>query len=159
MKLKSIFFVASFVFFFWIFIPRVLMNFNSILGFIVFSSQLIKIIGYIVLVLAFSIIFHMTYLFVKYGKGTPSITEPTKKLVRRGIYKKTRNPMYISNTLVILGIFFLNGHLLLLGYAIIFFISMHLFLVYVEEPELKKKFGKPYEKFLEKIPRWIPRFK
>ncbi|MBT7392857.1 hypothetical protein HN827_08580, partial [archaeon] len=52
MKLKSIFFVASFVFFFWIFIPRVLMNFNSILGFIVFSSQLIKIIGYIVLVLA-----------------------------------------------------------------------------------------------------------
>ena len=63
--------------------------------------------------------------------------------------------MYISNSLVIVGIFFLNGHLLLLAYALLFFVSMHLFLVYVEEPELKKKYGKSYERFLEEVPRWF----
>ena len=155
MKFKSIIFVISFIFFFWFFIPKYTILLNLFYALPVFSDIVYKIIGYIIIGVSLGIILHMTFMFKKYGKGTPSITETTKKLVRQGIFKYTRNPMYISNSLVIVGIFFLNGHLLLLAYALLFFVSMHLFLVYVEEPELKKKYGKSYERFLEEVPRWF----
>ncbi len=37
--------------------------------------------------------------------------------------------------------------------------ALHLFTVLVEEPQLRKRFGKPYEEYCQTVPRWIPRFK
>lgn len=155
MKFKSVIFVMSFVYIFWFFIPNYLVELNNSMGLPIFTHKWLQMFGVILIAGSLLIIANMSYLFMKYGKGTPSITETTKKLVRRGIFKHTRNPMYISNSLIIIGIFCMFGSTILLGYAFLFFIAMHMFLIFVEEPHLKKKFGKKYEKFLDEVPRWI----
>jgi hypothetical protein len=43
-------------------------------------------------------------------------------------------------------------------YAAIVITWQHLFVVYYEEPALKRKFGESYSNYLARTPRWIPRF-
>jgi protein-S-isoprenylcysteine O-methyltransferase Ste14 len=33
----------------------------------------------------------------------------------------------------------------------------HAFVVFYEEPVLREKFGKNYEEYISKVPRWIPK--
>jgi protein-S-isoprenylcysteine O-methyltransferase Ste14 len=97
--------------------------------------------------------------FASKGKGTPAPIEPPKELVVSGLYQYVRNPMYVGVFLVIIGHFFWFGYWGLLIYAFIFLISVHLFVTLYEEPHLKKTFGDAYEQYLQRVPRWIPRFK
>jgi protein-S-isoprenylcysteine O-methyltransferase Ste14 len=97
--------------------------------------------------------------FLREGRGTPAPVEPPKELVAVGFYRYVRNPMYVGVLATILGHFLWFGHWNLLIYAFLVFIAFHTFVAYYEEPTLKKKFGKTYEDYLQRVPRWIPRFK
>src|SRR5688572_21714278 len=79
--------------------------------------------------------------FVTEGKGTISPVDPTKKLIVRGLYRYSRNPMYVGAMLVLTGesIFWWSPWLLL--YAAIVFIAFNLFIVLHEEPRLRREFG------------------
>jgi protein-S-isoprenylcysteine O-methyltransferase Ste14 len=46
-----------------------------------------------------------------------------------------------------------------LAYTVVSFIGVHAFVVFHEEPTLKRKFGAMYEDYLRRVPRWIPRAK
>ena len=81
--------------------------------------------------------------------------EPPKKLVISGLYKFSRNPIYLSYFLVLLGYFFFFGHLTLLVYFVLLVIKINLFIIFYEEPVLKKRFGKDFEEYLQKTPRWF----
>ena len=35
--------------------------------------------------------------------------------------------------------------------------TAHLFVVFYEEPTLRRQFGKSYEEYFETVPRWIPK--
>ncbi len=72
------------------------------------------------------------------------------------IYQKMRNPMYVGYFLVILAEFFLIGYILILVFFIFMIILVHLLVVFMEEPSLKKAFGKQYEDYIRKVPRWFP---
>ncbi len=97
--------------------------------------------------------------FLKEGRGTPAPIDPPKELVAVGFYRHVRNPMYVSVLAIILGHFLWFGYWNLLIYAIIVFVAFHTFVTYYEEPMLRNKFGKPYEDYLERVPRWIPRLR
>ena len=45
----------------------------------------------------------------------------------------------------------------LLGYAGLVFLFFFLFVVAYEEPALTRKFGEEYERYCDRVPRWIPR--
>lgn len=94
-------------------------------------------------------------LFKTAGKGTPVPIEPPKKLVLSNHYRYSRNPMYISTLIVLVGYFFLFGHLTLFLYVILTAIGFHLFVTLYEEPTLKKLFGDEYTAYCKKVPRWI----
>jgi protein-S-isoprenylcysteine O-methyltransferase Ste14 len=94
-------------------------------------------------------------MFYFIGKGTPVPIDPPKHLVIKGIYKRTRNPMYLSVLIIIFGYFLFFGHLALLMYLASLAGFFHLFVVLYEEPTLKKKFGKSYFRYLKEAPRWI----
>jgi protein-S-isoprenylcysteine O-methyltransferase Ste14 len=93
------------------------------------------------------------------GRGTPVPMDPPKELVVTGFYRYVRNPIYVSVLLIFLGHFLCFGSWALLMYAVFSFIGLHAFIVFYEEPHLKRKFGKPYEEYLERVPRWIARLK
>jgi len=96
-------------------------------------------------------------LFKIKGKGTPNPASPPKELIVTGPYKFSRNPMVMAGLLILMGesIFYYSPTTF--GFAILFIFSLYLYIRYVEEPELKKRFGQPYNDYLKKVPRFIPK--
>jgi len=105
-----------------------------------------------------SIILWCFWTFTFYGQGTPAPIDPPKKLVAIGLYRYVRNPIYIGVLLILIGHVAWFGRINLLIYLLTAFLAFHLFVLLYEEPTLKKKFGKQYEAYFKKVPRWLPRF-
>jgi len=94
--------------------------------------------------------------FAVEGEGTPAPVDPPKILVVRGIYRYTRNPMYVGvvSALIAEALFFSRT---LLGVAaLLFFLGSHLFVILYEEPHLRRLFGAQYEQYCRTVPRWVP---
>ena len=93
--------------------------------------------------------------FATQGKGTLSPADPTKKLVVTGLYRYSRNPMYIGVLLILAGemVFFQSLYLAL--YLLIIFAVFNLFVLLIEEPRLKKDFGEEYRIYANNVKRWI----
>lgn len=155
MKLKSILFGLVSGVIMMIIAPYLLAVLNDNLNFPVYNNLLSSIIGFILFILGVSIFIYCSALFSKLGKGTPAPVEPPKKLVITGIYRFTRNPIYIGYFFIFLAEFLIFGRLLLLFYLAFMIISIHLYVVYYEEPILKKRFGDSYIEYTKKVPRWI----
>lgn len=81
--------------------------------------------------------------------NTPSI------LVTSGIYKYSRNPLYLGIIFVTLGFVLISGSVAGLLFVILFFVFWNLLIKYKEEPELKNKFGNKFENYKLKVSRWI----
>jgi protein-S-isoprenylcysteine O-methyltransferase Ste14 len=92
--------------------------------------------------------------FAVHGKGTPAPIDPPSTLVLRGPYRFMRNPMYIAVT----GLNLLQAALFrspaLAVYTPLLWLGFHLFVVFVEEPGLRKRFDTAYEEYCRKVPRW-----
>ena len=97
--------------------------------------------------------------FLIQGHGTPAPIDPPKELVATGFYRYVRNPMYVGVLAMIIGHFLWFEYWNLLIYAIVVFLAFHTFVMFYEEPTLKRQFGASYENYLKKVPRWIPRFR
>lgn len=95
--------------------------------------------------------------FTFIGKGTPAPIDAPVFLVRSGPYRWVRNPMYIGVFSVLLGEVILFHSLNLLVYMLLAGIVVHLFVVFYEEPTLRRQFGESYEAYLRTVPRWLPR--
>ena len=99
--------------------------------------------------------------------GTPAIFfirplrfvvgEEPPKLVRQGLYRFTRNPMYVGVVTVILGQALVFSDLRLFTYAAVVWLGFHLFVLIYEEPTLSQTFGASYDVFRANVPRWVPR--
>jgi protein-S-isoprenylcysteine O-methyltransferase Ste14 len=116
-------------------------------------------LGGLCLVLGACIYFRCAWEFAVRGLGTPAPIAPTKFLVVSGLHRYLRNPMYIGVALVILGqaALFRSPHLA--EYAALMLLTAHLFVIFYEEPTLRRQFGESYEEYRRTVPRWIPRFR
>ena len=94
-------------------------------------------------------------IFSRVGKGTPVPLEPPEHLVIEGLYRFSRNPMYVAQVAYLLGLFFYRGELSLVLYAAIFAGAIHASVVRTEEPELRQRFGEEYVRYTDEVPRWI----
>jgi len=95
--------------------------------------------------------------FAVRGEGTPAPIDPPKRLVMEGPYTVVRNPMYWSVLSVMLGEAVVFHSAALAEWAAGFFVGVNLFVLFYEEPTLKRKFGAEYEAYCRRVPRWIPR--
>ncbi len=94
--------------------------------------------------------------FVFVGHGTPFPLDAPRRLVVRGPYGSVRNPMYLGAAVALLGAALYYRSLLLAGYAVLFAVACHLFVVLYEEPTLRTTFGADYSAYCQKVGRWIP---
>ena len=78
-------------------------------------------------------------------------------LVVSGVFRYSRNPMYVGVLTTILGwaVLFETPGLVL--YALCVGLCFHLFVVFYEEPHLERVFGGAYEDYRARVGRWIPR--
>jgi protein-S-isoprenylcysteine O-methyltransferase Ste14 len=95
--------------------------------------------------------------FAVFGRGTPAPLDAPKKLVVRGLYRLTRNPMYVGVLTVILGWAACFEAAILLVYASAVFTGFQLFIVLYEEPHLLREFGREYETYRDHVGRWLLR--
>ena len=103
--------------------------------------------------------------FVVTGKGTPAawfarqwgfiIGEEPTNLVSNGIYRRTRNPLYLGVVSVVLGQAILTGTIVLFLYTIVLWFAFHGVVVLLEEPHLRKKYGEAYAQYTNSTPRWL----
>lgn len=95
--------------------------------------------------------------FATFGRGTPAPIDAPKRLVVRGLYRHTRNPMYLGVLTVIAGWALCFGAPALLLYALAVWTCFHLFVVLYEEPHLAGEFGDEYRRYRAQVGRWLPR--
>ena len=117
--------------------------------------QLHNYIGTIVFLIGLLIMLWCIISFAVKGQGTLSPADPTKRLVVAGLYKFSRNPMYVGVILILIGeaIFFQSVELLI--YSIFVFITFYIFAKLVEEPRLRNDFGEEYKRYCKEVRRWI----
>ena len=117
----------------------------------------IWMVGFLPLLLGVGLYLWCAGAFTFIGKGTPAPIDAPKVLVIQGPYHWVRNPMYIAVLSAVIGEAILFRSFLLVGYALLVWAMMHAFVVFVEEPSLRRQFENSYETYLRTVPRWLPR--
>lgn len=103
--------------------------------------------------------------FYRRGRGTPAIfftrhlrfligEEPARP-VSDGLYRVSRNPMYIGMVLTVAGQGFLWKSRSVLMYSVLLWVVFHFVVVWLEEPHLRTKGGAAYEAYCRSVPRWL----
>ncbi|MCY7409532.1 MAG: isoprenylcysteine carboxylmethyltransferase family protein [Chitinophagales bacterium] len=77
-------------------------------------------------------------------------------LITDGIFSHCRNPLYIGNILILLGLGVAANSLLFILILIPLFIFFYQAIVIAEEDFLTKNFGEPYTAYKSKVNRWLP---
>lgn len=123
------------------------------------ENVLLTWLGAIMMGCGATVYFRCAWEFAARGLGTPAPIAPTRFLVTTALHRYVRNPMYLGVALFILGqaAFFRSFYLVL--YTGIMLSIAHVFVVFYEEPTLRRQFGESYEEYLRSVPRWIPRLR
>lgn len=85
----------------------------------------------------------------------PIRIENASGLVTDGIYRLSRNPMYVSITLVLLALALLLDSLWTLAGPVVFVAWMTRFQIIPEERVLAAKFGAAYADYRQRVRRWL----
>tara|TARA_B100000963_G_scaffold361955_1_gene401279 strand:- start:81837 stop:82286 length:450 start_codon:yes stop_codon:yes gene_type:complete len=115
-----------------------------------------QIISILILVIGLIIIISPIVNFIK-SKTTvnPVKFKNVNRLVTTGIYKHSRNPMYLGMIIVIISITVYYLNYLSVFSPLIFYIWINKFQISREEIFLEDKFGDEYLKYKSKTRRWI----
>jgi protein-S-isoprenylcysteine O-methyltransferase Ste14 len=113
-------------------------------------------VGIILLIIGVPIVCWTIARFVRI-KGSPIPFNPPPALVVNGLYRIVRNPMHVGWTVSLVGVAVLMQSFTLLVIFIPLFIIVHIvYLKFVEEKELEKKFGQAYIDYKKKVPMFFP---
>ena len=136
----------------------------TLISSIYFSSKKIDLINipfqleisFFILSLGIFVFINPVLKFIK-SKTTinPIQFEETNRLVTSGIFKYSRNPMYLGMLMIIIStsIFYLNIYSILTPFLFVFWINK--FQIKREEIFLTEKFGKEYLSYKNKTRRWL----
>jgi protein-S-isoprenylcysteine O-methyltransferase Ste14 len=113
-------------------------------------------ISLLILLIGIFILINPVFKLIK-SKTTvnPIKFKKVNKLVTSGIYKYSRNPMYLGMILIIISttVIYLNYYSIIT--PLIFYFWINRFQIKREEVFLKEKFGKEYLLYCSKTRRWI----
>ena len=136
-------------------LPWLMIKYNAKLGFSTLENPILQFFGILLVIISLFIIGYCMRIFRVGGKGTPVPIEPPKEFVTSGLYKYLRNPMYVSYVIMYLGLFFIYGSWLLFFFTLLLLLPfINLVVIFIEEPELEKRFGDPYLEYKKKVKRW-----
>ena len=118
-------------------------------------TQLVQKLGLVPMVVGCLALLWCARGFFVRGKGTLAPWSPPANLVVVGLYRYTRNPMYVAVTFILLGwavSFALPG---LYVYTVVVAVAFHLRVVFGEEPWLAHTHGAQSHEYAGRVPRWF----
>ena len=97
-------------------------------------------------------------LFRRVGTNVYTFEQPDL-LVTEGIYRFSRNPMYLGMVLMAAGATLVSGTVsaCILGAA--FALAVRYWYIAYEEAEMHRRFGDRYEEYCRNVGRWLGRFR
>ena len=109
-------------------------------------------------VLGFAIALRCVWDFGWTGRGTPAPIAPPSRLVVVAFYRYVRNPMYVGFAAGWIGLWIVFGRAnpVVIASVLAAALGVHLFVVFYEEPTLRKKFGEDYVDYCRNVDRWWP---
>jgi protein-S-isoprenylcysteine O-methyltransferase Ste14 len=78
-----------------------------------------------------------------------------KRLVIRGPFRWTRNPMYLSLVIVTLGLAFAIGALPMFAVPALVFATASLVHIPFEEAKMRRQFGAAFDDYVARVRRWL----
>ena len=114
------------------------------------------LISIIILLIGILILINPLFKFIK-SKTTidPIKFKKVNKLIISGIYKYSRNPMYLGLLMIVISTSILYLNILSITTPILFYFWINRFQIKREEIFLTEKFGKEYLLYMTKTRRWI----
>lgn len=109
----------------------------------------------ILLILMSILIGLFSVLAFKRAETSPDVRKPTTALVTNGMYRLSRNPMYVSLVIVYLGIACWINSIWILLFLIPVLVVVNRGIIKREEHYLEKKFGDEYLQYKSEVRRWI----
>lgn len=116
-------------------------------------------------VVAGTAVYNLCLLRFLLSSGTPAIFftrdlgfligEEPSRLVQQGLYRVSRNPMYIGVLLVVFGQAILFASLRVAEYGFALWLLFHVVVVFLEEPHLRRERGQSYDDYCRQVPRWL----
>lgn len=91
------------------------------------------------------------------GKSTRSRRLKAPVLVTTGPYTHTRNPIYIGNFLIGLGMVTLSENFVFLPLYLVLFVFLYRAIVSAEEVFLRERFCGAYDNYRRQVPKWVLR--
>lgn len=85
----------------------------------------------------------------------PRVPDKSKTLVVSGLYRFTRNPMYLGMLCCLVSIASYQGNLISYGLCVAFVLYMNRFQIGIEEAALRQQFAQDYEEYCRRVRRWI----
>ena len=80
-----------------------------------------------------------------------------KRLTATGPYRFIRNPLYLGNCLICVGATVLSELFWMVPLTLLWCLGLYSLVIRYEEAHLLFKYGKAYGRYLEQVPRWVPR--
>lgn len=122
-----------------------------------FEFGSVGFVGILLIGAGSAILLHCIRQFAVTGHGTLSPLDAPIRLVTQGLYRYSRNPMYVGVMLILTGETVLFRSLPLLAYAGVCFLFFNLGIACYEEPRLRRQFGREYEAYCQQVGRWLPK--
>jgi len=79
-------------------------------------------------------------------------------LVTTGLFNHCRNPLYVGNVLMLLGVGVLANSMIYVFVVMPIFFFIYQTIVLAEENFLRNKFGDSFNEYCKRVNRWIPNF-
>ena len=80
-------------------------------------------------------------------------------LVTEGIFNHCRNPLYVGNVLMLVGVGILSNSLIYVCVFIPLFLFIYQAIILAEENFLRNKFGQEFDHYCQRVSRWFINFK
>jgi protein-S-isoprenylcysteine O-methyltransferase Ste14 len=96
--------------------------------------------------------------FIERG-GNKELRIHAEALITKGLFTHCRNPLYVGNNLMLLGLGILSNSLIYVLVVVPIFLFIYQCIIYAEEDFLTKKFGQPYLDYCASVNRWLPNLK
>ena len=151
---RTITYASLFIGFVLIYVPARLLSWSGIVP--PASIEWEQLVGIVVGIAGAIIALWCVFTFAFVGRGTPAPFDPPRRLVVKGPYHYVRNPMYIGAGLALGSAALFYESWPILAYTCFFFLVTHLFVVWYEEPALRRTFGEEYEAYCHRVKRWRP---
>ncbi len=110
--------------------------------------------GIIILLTAWVIIYKSKKEFKKY-KQKSGPNNDIKEIINTGIYKYSRNPIYLAIIILNVGLSLIFNSVWILIDTLFIAILLNHFLIKKEEKFLENEFGTLYKEYKKKVKRWI----